>query len=67
MQDRQIVSQRYMDTEALAKELGVSRHRIWSMVRSGEIPHLRFGRQIRFDREKIESWIARHSSYGSRS
>jgi excisionase family DNA binding protein len=44
--------------EAVATILGVSRDRVWAMVRSEMIPFVRIGkRHIRFAPSKIRLWI----------
>ena len=30
---------------------------VWSLCRDGEIPHVRFGRHLRFRRQAIEEWL----------
>jgi excisionase family DNA binding protein len=47
----------------VAKLLAVSRERVWSMSRRGEIPTVRIGaREVRYRPEDIEQWIARRTS-----
>lgn len=41
-----------------AQILNVKEERVYQMVRSGIIPVVRLGRQIRFDKEQLERWIA---------
>lgn len=37
---------------------GVSRHRIYDLVRRDLLPHVRVGRRIYFDRTQLEAFIA---------
>ena len=43
----------------IAAKLQVSKIRIYEMARTGLIPCVRMGRQIRFDEQAIQKWIAR--------
>ena len=38
--------------------LAVSPRKLWAMTASGEIPHLRIGRLVRYPVDGLESWIA---------
>lgn len=38
--------------------LGVSTHRVYELVRSGELPSVRLGRTIRIDPAALETFIA---------
>jgi len=40
----------------LAQRLGIHRTRLYHLVRTGRIPHLRVGRGIRFDPDAIREW-----------
>jgi excisionase family DNA binding protein len=33
---------------------------IWAQPRANKIPHVRFGRHVRYRREEIDAWIAEH-------
>ncbi len=47
----------------VAKLLAVSRERVWSMSRRGEIPTVRLGpREVRYRPEDIDQWIARRTT-----
>jgi excisionase family DNA binding protein len=47
----------------VAKLLAVSRERVWSISRRGEIPTVRLGpREVRYRPEDIDAWIARRTS-----
>lgn len=41
-----------------ADYLGVCKDTIYTMVRTGEIPHFRLRRRIFFTKEKLDSWIS---------
>ena len=42
---------------AVAEMLDLDSHRVYELARKGVIPCVRIGRQIRFDRDRIEAWI----------
>jgi len=44
------------DARELAQRLGIHRTRLYALVRTGRIPHLRIGRAIRFDPASIRAW-----------
>lgn len=45
-----------LEVKELAGMMGVSTSTIYTMVRSGEIPHLRVRGKILFNRQVIEEW-----------
>jgi excisionase family DNA binding protein len=49
---------RLLDVEDVAEILGMKRDWIYAEVRAGRLPHVRFGRTVRFRRESIDAWIA---------
>jgi len=44
------------DARELAHRLGIHRTRLYHLVRTGRIPHLRIGRGVRFDPASIRTW-----------
>ncbi len=44
--------------KAVATILGVSVYRVYELVRLGLLPSVRLGRQIRFDEDALQRWIA---------
>ncbi len=44
------------DAHEVAQRLGIHRTRLYALVRTGRIPHLRIGRAIRFDPASIQAW-----------
>ena len=44
------------DAHQLALRLGIHRNRLYLLVRTGRIPHIRIGRVVRFDPEAIRAW-----------
>ena len=47
-----------LTAEPTAQWLGIPKATLYDKVRNDEIPHVRMGRLIRFDREQIERFIA---------
>lgn len=43
----------------VARRLNVPLPRVYELVRAGTLPHIRLGRQVRFDAERLERWLAR--------
>lgn len=37
--------------------LGISPRKLWAMTASGEIPHLRIGRSVRYPVADLQRWI----------
>ena len=53
---------RMMTVDEVAALLGFHRVTVYDKVSRGEIPHIRIGRTIRFDRERLNEWIAQGGS-----
>lgn len=43
--------------EQAAAALGTGRDRVLTLVRTGDLPHLRFGRTIRIPRAALAEWV----------
>ena len=50
--------QELKDVKWMEKRTGLTVARVYELVRQGILPCVRFGRQIRFDSQQIEAWIA---------
>lgn len=48
---------RLVGVDELARELGISRHTVYSWVSQRRIPFLKVGRLLRFDVRRIEGWL----------
>lgn len=48
----------------VSKRLGIGRAAVYDLVARKEIPHIRLGRSIRFDMERIERWIGDQMEVG---
>ena len=44
-----------------AEWLGLSQSYLYKLVESAQIPHIRFGRAIRFDIKELEEWLKEDS------
>lgn len=53
-----------MNMRQIGQEINVSPHTIRVWVRHGYIPHVRVGRQIRFDVEAVKEWLKRRACSG---
>ena len=40
-----------------AEALSISPRKLWAMTASGEIPHLRIGRSVRYPVDELQRWI----------
>lgn len=46
-----------MDIKELSEYLGIGKSKIYSLIRQKKIPASRIGRQYRFSKEVIDSWL----------
>lgn len=52
------MKERLIEAQAVADRLGLSRWRVYELVRKGVLPHVRINRRVLFDPTKVEEWIA---------
>jgi excisionase family DNA binding protein len=52
------VTDRLVDAATVADRLGVPVSWVRQSTRSGAIPHLRFGKYVRYDLDDVTAWIA---------
>jgi len=45
--------------------LGISARKLWAMTASGEIPHIRIGRSVRYPVDDLRDWIDQHKKGGA--
>ena len=50
-----------INVKELSTALNLSRFRIYRMVEAGGIPHVRIGRTVRFDPDKVDRWLEKKS------
>ncbi|GHT60503.1 hypothetical protein AGMMS50222_06240 [Endomicrobiia bacterium] len=46
-----------MDVKDLSKYLGIGKSKIYSLIRMKEIPASKIGRQYRFSKSVVDSWL----------
>lgn len=51
------MTDRLLTAEDVAEILGMRVDFIYALARRGEIPHLRFGRTLRFRGEALDTWL----------
>lgn len=54
--DSHAIGPRTMRAQAVADRYGLSLARVYELCRTGLIPHIRIGRQIRFDPVRLAEW-----------
>jgi len=57
-------SSKLLDADQVAEVIGMRVDYVYALCRRGQIPHLRFGRTLRFRPEAIDDWL-RASEHGS--
>lgn len=57
----------FLTTEEVLSYLNVTPRTIYRLIRSGELPALRIGRQWRFRRGDLDAWLERQRSVGTQS
>jgi excisionase family DNA binding protein len=50
-----------------AAALSISARKLWSLTASGEVPHVRIGRAVRYPVDELAEWIAQRTAAGSKS
>ena len=50
----------FISIDDLSEYLGVKKTTLYSFVESGDLPHYRFGRLIRFKTEEVDAWTEAH-------
>ncbi len=48
-----------------AVALAISPRKLWSLTASGEIPHIRIGRSVRYPLTELQRWIAEQQDGGA--
>lgn len=55
----------YLKIEDISAYLNIKKKTLYAMVESGEIPHFRIGRLIRFKRDDVDLWMEAKKVIGS--
>lgn len=48
---------RIVGVQPVAELLGVKPHRVYDLAQQNLIPYIKLGRQVRFDLDKVETWL----------
>ena len=48
-----------------AEALAISPRKLWGMTATGEIPHVRLGRSVRYPVDDLRKWINSHKEGGN--
>lgn len=48
-----------------AEDLAISPRKLWSMTASGQIPHIRLGRCVRYPVDDLQRWIGEQNNGGN--
>lgn len=46
-----------LNASETAKALAISERTLWALTASGQVPHLRIGRCLRYDSEDLRRWV----------
>lgn len=46
-----------VDSRAAAAELAISSRKLWQLTASGEVPHVRIGRAVRYSLDDLREWV----------
>ena len=55
-----------LNAREAAAALAISPRKLWGMTASGEIPHIRLGRSVRYPLDDLRCWIDRQKKGGDR-
>ena len=55
------MDQKLIDIREMATKLNVPISWLYARTRTGEIPHLKIGKYVRFDAEKVMQWIIKQN------
>lgn len=53
----QLLNKEVMDVKELSKYLGIGKSKIYQLIREKKIPASKIGRQYRFSKSVIDSWL----------
>ena len=48
-----------------AEALAISERKLWGMTTSGDIPHVRLGRSVRYPLDELQRWIGAETKGGA--
>jgi excisionase family DNA binding protein len=50
-----------------AAALSISARKLWSLTASGEVPHVRIGRAVRYPADALTEWVAQRTAATARN
>jgi excisionase family DNA binding protein len=53
-----------MSIRDAARQMGISERTLFSLTKSGEVPHLRIGKRVLYRREALEAWLREREQRG---
>ena len=56
-----------LSVEEAAGVVGIGRSSLYALVRSGCVPHVRFGRVIRIPRQSLDDWLLNRAAQSLRT
>jgi excisionase family DNA binding protein len=65
--DRVREMEAFLTTEEVLSYLKITPRTIYRLIRSGELPAVRIGRQWRFRREDLDRWLERRRAFSASS
>ena len=60
-----MIEPRYLTVEQCAIYLGRTVDGVRGLVKRRQVPVIRLGRKVQFDKEALDRWIQRHSQRGA--
>jgi excisionase family DNA binding protein len=67
LNDRVREMEAFLTTEEVLSYLKITPRTIYRLIRSGELPAVRIGRQWRFRREDLDRWLERRRAFSASS
>lgn len=56
---------RYLDVNTCAAYIGRTPEAVRMLAKRGQIPRIKVGRKLSFDKERIDRWMDRHAQRGA--
>lgn len=63
---RSDVSPLTLNAKQAARAIGISERLLWTLMKAGEIPHVRIAQRVVFPVRKLEAWLAERTEGGAR-
>ena len=61
-----VLSPLVLNAKQAARALGISERLLWTLMKAGEIPHVRIAQRVVFPVRKLEAWLAERTEGGAR-